>query len=195
MLKLTIPYFSFEIDVDFLLTKQAVIHIKIWRWAFYTHISTSLLVLVCGVVQFSQGILRRYPIWHRQLGKMYVLLILFASGPSGLIMAFYANGGIWAKTSFVVLTLLWMYFTAKAFMEIRRKRLRTHKAFMVRSYALTLSAVTLRLYSFILLPQLFRFYGKDAYVFLAYISWLPNALIAELVIYAKYYHNKTTRAR
>src|SRR5687768_10516323 len=86
MLQITLPYFSFRIDVDFLLTKQSIIHIKIWRWAFYTHISTSLVVLVLGVFQFSKSILRKYPIWHRWAGKIYIAFILFASGPSGLVM-------------------------------------------------------------------------------------------------------------
>ena len=188
MLQLTLPYFSFRIDVDFLLTKQSIIHIKIWRWAFYTHISTSLIVLVLGVFQFSKSILRKYPIWHRLAGKIYVILILFASGISGFIMAIYANGGFWAKICFVILSVLWMYFTLQAYMQIRKRNIRQHKNFMIRSYALTLSAITLRLYA-MFLPALFHLRGQDAYVLIAWAGWIPNLLFAEYLIS----RNKTRR--
>ncbi|MCW3101849.1 MAG: hypothetical protein JWO09_289 [Bacteroidetes bacterium] len=181
MLKITVPYFSFDYDVDFLLTKQSVLHSNVWRIAFYTHISSSLFVLLIGIFQFVKQFILRYARLHRVLGKIYVALILFVSAPSGFVMAIYANGGVAAKVSFGTISVLWWYFTFMAYREIRKGKLRSHLAFMYRSYALTLSAITLRTYV-LLLPFFIHLHAKEMYTLVSYLSWVPNLVIAELLI-------------
>ncbi len=51
---------------------------------------------------------------------------------------------------------------------------------MVRNYAVTFSAVTLRLW--LLLLIVFNSEVEAAYVTVAWLSWVPNLLIAELII-------------
>jgi hypothetical protein len=185
MAKITFPYFSLRYDVDFLLTKQNVLHVSFWRIAFYTHISTSLLVLLLGTFQFSKSLLKRSPGFHRAMGKGYIVLILFFSAPSGLVMAFYANGGVWTKTSFVVLSLLWWCFTLRAYYHIRKQRVSDHISDMIRSYALTLSAITLRTFV-VILPIFIHLHGKEMYILVSWLSWTPNLLIAEFIIRKKW---------
>jgi uncharacterized membrane protein len=182
MVQLTIPYFSFRYDVSFLLTKQAVLHMDAWRYSFYIHISTSIIVLLTGVFQFNKAILRKYPKTHRWLGRIYVFTLLGLSAPSGFIMALYANGGFWAKLSFVLISVFWWIFTFLAFRNALQRDLIAHRRNMYRSYALTLSAITLRLYV-LFLPMLLpiHLYGKDMYVLVAWLSWIPNLLVAELI--------------
>lgn len=181
MLKITVPYFSFDYGVDFLLTKQNVLHITAWRIAFYTHISSSLFVLLIGIFQFVKQFILRYARLHRVLGKIYVALVLFVSAPSGFVMAMYANGGIAAKVSFGTISVLWWYFTFVAYRKIRKGELRSHLAFMYRSYALTLSAITLRTYV-LFLPFFIHLHAKEMYTLVSYLSWVPNLVIAELLI-------------
>ncbi|HKC69953.1 MAG TPA: DUF2306 domain-containing protein [Bacteroidia bacterium] len=184
MLLVTLPYLSFKLNVDFLLTKQSIIHIKHWRYAFYAHILSSIFVLLAGVVQFWNYFLVRFKKWHKRIGKLYVFLILFVSGPGGLVMSFYANGNMTAKISFVLLSVLWILFTALAFVYALKKNFVLHRNFMMRSYALTLSAVTLRGYAFIL-PYFSHVEAKQEYALLAWSSWTINLLIAEALIYSK----------
>jgi hypothetical protein len=187
MFTIIYPYFSFRYDIDFLLTKQLILHIVSWRVAFYTHISSSLFVLFFGVFQFTKPFLLKRPKLHRVIGKAYVLLVLLLSAPSGLIMAFYANGGIWAKTSFILVSLLWWYFTFVAYRAAVKGNFKSHKANMYRSYALTLSAITLRTYVF-LLPGFLNLHGKEMYTLVSWLSWVPNLLFAEILIrQAKFY--------
>jgi uncharacterized membrane protein len=181
MLKITIPYFSFKYDVDFLLTKQSVLHISAWRIAFYTHISSSLFVLLIGIFQFLKSFIERYPVAHRTLGKVYVSLVLLVSAPSGFIMAIYANGGMAAKVSFGVISVLWWYFTFLAYKRIKEGNVRSHLAYMYRSYALTLSAITLRLYV-LTLPMFIHLHAREMYTLVSYLSWIPNLLVAEILI-------------
>ena len=184
MLQIIIPYLSGRTDIYFLLTKQRLVHKLEYITAFYIHIFSSIFVLLAGVTQFSKTIMFNYPAFHRLVGKIYVFIILFVSGPGALWMSLYANGGTIAKISFVILTILWWFFTFKAFQLILRKDFIGHSDFMIRSYALTFSAVTLRLYQFAL--SFFRHENPlsvtETYILLAFLSWLPNLLLAEILI-------------
>jgi len=171
---------SFEYDVDFLLTKQSVLHITAWRYSFYTHIISSIFVLLFGAFQFVPVESTKVIRVHRFLGKIYVFTVLFLSAPSGLIMGFYANGGIWSKTSFVIISVLWWYFTFMAYRKIVQKNIDAHKRFMYRSYALTLSAITLRIYVLVL-PLVIHLHSKEMYTLVAWLSWVPNLLVVEFV--------------
>lgn len=182
MLLITLPYLSFKLNIDFLVTKQSIIHLKHWRYAFYFHILTSVFVLLAGATQFSAYFLRRFRKAHRLIGKMYVFIILFVSGPAALVMSWYANGTVLAKSSFVLLSFLWILFTALAFYFALKKNFARHRNFMIRSYALTLSAITLRLYA-LLIPHFMHINGRDEYALISWASWTLNLLVAEGIIY------------
>ncbi len=184
MLRITYPYFSFRYDIGFLLTKQHMLYNTIWRWSFYIHISTSLFVLITGIFQFVPFVLKEWPQVHRLLGKIYVLLIVCMSAPSGLIMGFYANGGLWAKISFCLISVLWFLFTLQAYLKIKQRNISAHTNFMIRSYALTLSAITLRIYV-VILPHFFILHSREMYTLVSWLSWIPNLLLAEFLIRKK----------
>ncbi|TAE80797.1 MAG: DUF2306 domain-containing protein [Bacteroidetes bacterium] len=186
MLRITIPYLSFETDIGFLLTKQAVLHIDIWYISFYTHITSSVIVLLLGCLQFVKLIRVKLPHLHRNLGKFYIGFILGLSAPSGLIMGCYANGGIAAKLSFILTSLCWWIFTFKAYRAIRFNQVQSHINFMIRSYALTLSALTLRCYV-MLLPLVIQLHAKEMYTLVAWLSWVPNLLLAEWFVKKQYF--------
>ncbi len=183
MLQIIVPYLlpPFRTDIDFLLTKQNVLHLSLWRYAFYIHISTSILTLLAGLTQFSRRIYLQYPKIHRTVGKVYLITVLVAAAPSGLIMAFYANGGTATRAAFVVLAIGWWVFTLVAFRQIKAGRVRPHAAFMLRSYALTWSAVTLRLMQFLFGYFMLLDY-QTAYLVSAWGGFIINLLLCELLI-------------
>ena len=184
MLDLTLPYLSFESDVDFLATKQKIIHLRHWRYSFYAHIMFSIFALTAGLTQFSRYIIRKHKNLHRFMGYIYVGDILLLAGPSGLIMGFYANGTIAAKSSFVLLSLLWIVFTLLAFWFALKKNFFRHRDWMIRSYALTLSAITLRLFA-LFLPKWFHMDAFAEYTLIAWLSWTVNLVVAELIIFLR----------
>lgn len=183
LLQLSLPYLSFDNRIAFLGTKQDVIHIDAWRLSFYLHVFSSIFVLLAGFFQFFKFSFQRHLKFHRFLGKFYIILILFVSGPSGLLMAFYANGGIWTKLGFVLLGIGWLVFTALAYYYIRQRNIEAHRNFMIRSYAFTLSAITLRGWMFI-----FSWFYMDyhlSYLIVAWLSWCFNLGIAEYLIFQR----------
>jgi hypothetical protein len=99
-------------------------------------------------------------------------------------MAMYADGGWPVKTCFILLSILWWIFTWRAWSSIRKKDISSHQAFMLRSYALTLSAVTLRWYSFFF-GYFFSWYSLDSYLWVAWLSWVPNLILIEIWIRIK----------
>ena len=184
MLDLTLPYLGFDTDVDFLLTKQKIIHIKHWRYSFYIHILFSIFALAAGLTQFSNYILIKHKKIHRSMGYIYVIDVLLLAGPSGLIMGFYANGNAMAKISFMLLASLWIVFTAMAYKTALDKNFMKHRNWMYRSYALTLSAISLRLLA-MFLPKWFHLEAFLEYTLIAWLSWPVNLIIAEGIIFYK----------
>ncbi len=186
LILLSLPYIHFEPYVDFLATKQLVYHIKPWRYSFYIHVFTSPLVIVFGLFQFSRWIYARAPRFHRISGYIYVIVLLLITGPAAFVMSLYANGGYVAQISFVTLSTLWILFTFLAYRKVRKHDYEAHVKWNIRSYALTLSAVTLRFYAYLFDVFRVELGPRETYILLAYMSWIPNLLFAELLIYWKY---------
>jgi hypothetical protein len=182
LLLLSVPYLEMRRGIDFLKTKQFIYHIKHWRYSFYIHVFTSILIITSGLFQFSKTILNKYTRFHRVSGFIYLATTLLISGPAALVMSFYANGGYAAQTSFVILSILWIGSTYMAYYFVRKKQYESHGKWMVRSYALTLSAVSLRLYAYLFDVFHFTMDPVDLYILISWISWIPNLLIAEILI-------------
>lgn len=181
MLRIIVEHFTLKPDVGFLKVKQEYINNKIWRTAFYIHVFTGILTLLAGFTQFSPYILREKRLLHRHMGKVYVFNILFINFPAGMIMAFYANGYLPTRIAFIILDSLWFWFTVKAFIEVKKGNIRKHKEFMMRSYALTFSAITLRTWKLIL-SSLFVIAPATLYMIDAWLGFVPNLLFAEWLI-------------
>lgn len=156
---------------------------RVWITAFYIHVISSMAVIITGPLQFFKWFRQRYMNWHRLAGKVYVYAILLLAAPSGLVMAFYAEGGLWSSIGFFIMALLWFFTTLMAIVKIKSRNVREHEIWMMRSYALTFAAVTLR----ILVPAFSMFlpFSKELIIIsTAWLSWLLNLLIAEGMIFA-----------
>lgn len=185
MLKITLEYIPLDPNVSFLMIKQTEVHERPeYLWFFYTHVYTSIFVLLSGflaILRKNFGINQ----FHRTTGKIYIFLILICAAPSGIYMGIFANGGILSKISFVMLGILWWVTTFKAYQLARRKRFTEHKHWMWRSFALTLSAVTLRMWK-VIIVYLFHPDPMDVYQIIAWLGWVPNILLIEYLISKKH---------
>ena len=184
MLEITIPYLAFKDDVAFLRIKRSAIEIPFWKIAFYVHVLTSCFTLLAGFTQFSGFMLRKLPDVHKICGRFYVVLIIFLAAPSGFVMGIYANGGISSRIAFVLLSLLWWWTTFRAYRTAKTSDWSRHSAYMFRSFALTLSAITLRAWK-VVIVFLFAPQPMDLYRIVAWLGWIPNLLIAEWLIRQK----------
>ncbi len=176
------PAIYFIVDKKFglLSTKEsAVLESIIWNSAFYVHIVLGGIALLVGWLQFSVKLRERYLKIHRNIGIIYVLSAVL-SALAGLYIAIYATGGIVAKAGFMGLGLVWLVTTFQAYRVILKKEIRLHQTLMIYSYAACLAAVTLRIWLPLLTIALHGFI--PAYRIVAWLCWVPNLLVAFLMI-------------
>lgn len=188
MLKITLQYVPINTDVAFLRIKQDFIHLQYYKIAFFVHVFSAIISLLAGYTQFSKKIRTNYPKIHRRLGWIYILSVLLFAAPSGFIIGIFANGGISSQIAFCLLSTLWILFTVKALLTAKKKQFSEHRKWMIRSFALTLSAITLRAWK-VSLVYFFHPKPMDIYQVVAWLGWVLNLIIAEIIIFK----SKSTR--
>lgn len=185
MIGIVLQYIPAGTDTAFLGIKQDYINISWYLPAFYIHVFTAILALPAGFTQFSKYIQKYFKPFHRFNGRIYVFSILTLGAPSGVIIGIYANGGLSSQLAFCILGILWFWFTFQAYKKARQKNFVEHRIWMYRSFALTLSAITLRAWKWILI-ELFHPRPMDVYMIVAWLGWVLNLIIAEIIIYKKF---------
>lgn len=158
--------------------------------AFYAHIVTGGLALVLGPLQFWRGLRNRRPRVHRWIGRTYLVAVAIGS-VSGLVIAVVNEAGLVGFFGFGTLAVLWFVTGLRAYRAIRRRDIDSHRAWMIRNFALTYAAVMLRIW----LPLLLLFQvlvpapGTDfeavfanAYAAVPFLCWIPNLIVAEWLI-------------
>ncbi len=187
MINLSLEYLPVNSNVAFLRIKQWIFReystplSNFWYTAFYIHVITSTFCLFAGFTQFFKPLF--FTKWHRYFGKFYVIMVLGLAAPSGLIMSFFANGGITSIVAFITLSFMWIFSTIMALVTVKQKKYMTHGAWMIVSYALALSALTLRAWKwgFTNLFQL-DLNPIELYRLVAWLGWVPNLIIALFLI-------------
>ncbi len=149
------------------------------------HVAGAGTALMVGAFQFLPAIRRRRAL-HRGLGRVYVVSIL-VGGSAGFVAAFGSTAGPIAVAGFGLLAPVWLFTTVQGWRTARAGRFTEHRRWMIRSFALTFAAVTLRLY--LPLGMMAGLSFHEIYVATAWISWVPNLLAAEL------YLRRESRAR
>ncbi|UFJ41270.1 DUF2306 domain-containing protein [Brevibacillus humidisoli] len=156
-----------------------------WYLFLYIHVFCSSLAIMTGPFQFIGGLRKRFPGLHRRLGMLYMLCI-GGGGLSGLYLAFFATGGWFAGMGFAALSLLWMWTAWRGLQHIRAANVQEHRKWMIRNFALTCAAITLRIY----LPLSIVTFGlapyETYYTWISWLCWLPNLFVAEWYIRRKF---------
>lgn len=166
---------NFE-EENFLKSKESFF--QHFKWPLYVHMFSAPLSILLGILQFSTRVSKA----HKWIGITYVACILFFAAPSGFAMAFFAIGGWPSIINFVLLSLLWFWYTLRAYRLAKQKQYELHRQYMIRSFLLANSAILLRLLGFVNL-QVLGFDPYLAYPYMAWLSWLPGLLYYEAYLY------------
>jgi hypothetical protein len=177
----TIPYFSFSKDFDFIQERSFLFESSFYNTCFYIHIAAGALCIGTALVQFSRYILKKSKVIHRISGKIYVAVVLFLGAPTGLYMAFFAKGSFWERSLFMFMAGWWFLTTLYGLTTIHKRNIVAHKVWMMRSYAMAMTAVTFRVYYIVL--YLLDWTLLENYQFSLWVSVVGNMLIAEWIIY------------
>ncbi len=145
--------------------------------ALYAHLGGGAFALALGPWQFNRWLRSRALNVHRWTGRSYVAAVMVA-GLGGLVLAPRAMFGTVTQVGFGLLAACWLATTLQAYRSIRRRDIAMHQQWMLRSYALTLAAVTLRIY--LPLGQILGLPFPETYQAVSWLCWVPNLLVAEL---------------
>ena len=172
-------YLNFDPNFGFLINKsKEILSHALYLGPFWIHVMGGIIALSIGPFQFLSKLRQKRMKLHRTLGKVYMIAILIA-GISGIPISIMSAGGWVANWGFFLLALAWLFTTGQGYVKIRQKNIEAHRQWMIRSYAVTFAAVTLRIWLGLFMQVL----GWDfmiAYPIVAWISWIPNLIAVEL---------------
>ncbi len=137
------------------------------------HVVGGGIALLISPFQFM--IYRKNRTLHRYLGRVYFCAIVIGS-IGGYYMAWHAFGGIISMLGLGMLSTLWLSVTLVAVMHARNGDFPAHRRWMIRSFALTYAAVTLRLMN----PVLSAVFDEVMQFRIVYwLSWVTNLALAQ----------------
>jgi uncharacterized membrane protein len=148
------------------------------KWLI-AHAIFSSIALLCGPWQFLPLLRQRWLAVHRWIGRIYCCAVLFGWLAS-LPIAAHAQAGAVSSAGFLTLGFFWIGFTAAGYFTIRSGKVVAHRRWMIRSFALTAAAITLRIY-LPLLP-LTGLSFSTSYRIIAWTCWVPNLFVAEWLL-------------
>jgi uncharacterized membrane protein len=149
------------------------------RATLSVHAISAAIALLVGPWQFLDRLRTRRLGLHRVVGRIYVAAIAIAWA-SSIPIALHAETGAAASVGFLMLGACWIAITITALSKVLLGNIRSHKQWMIRSYALTAAAITLRLYLGIATGLHLPF--NVAYPAIAWLCWVPNLAATELVL-------------
>jgi uncharacterized membrane protein len=161
-------------------TKPDDPHFARYIFRLRLHIAGGIGALLAGPWQFSQKLRSRALNFHRWLGRFYLLEVALGS-IAGFAMALVSLEGLSTHFGFGILAVLWFLTGLQAYRMVRKGNIEAHRRWMIRNFALTLAAVTLRLYMPLMLVILHWPFPR-AFITVSWLCWVPNLLIAEWMV-------------
>ena len=186
------PYATFNPDNFNNATSRFADETPLRLAGLYIHAFAGGIALIIGPCQFLSKLRNRRPTLHRWMGRIYLVGILF-SGLAAFLIAPGMISGLVGEIGLLLLAILWLWTGWNAYRNIRAGNKEIHREWMIRNYALTFSAVTLRLWLGILIgtqiPFLETKYANDfdtlfveVYRVVMWLAWVPNLIVAEMIV-------------
>ncbi|MGC2558937.1 MAG: DUF2306 domain-containing protein [Terriglobales bacterium] len=144
------------------------------------HIAGGMGALLLGPWQFSQRLRARALNVHRWMGRGYLLEVGLGS-IAGFVMACVSSEGMPTHLGFGILAVLWFGTGLQAYRSVRKGDIQAHREWMIRNFALTLAAVTLRIELPVMLALL-HWPFRVSYITVSWLCWVPNILVAEWMV-------------
>jgi uncharacterized membrane protein len=163
----------------FFLEKLPLARPQLWLGALYAHVPGALLSLPACLVLLVGHVRRRWPRFHRWLGRVTGLLILCVVVPSGMYLALFAQGGLSSTLGFWLTGAITFVAMVRSIKSARARDMKAHRRFSTHVVAQLSVAVLSR---FLLAgAELLGLYDEWVYVAALWLPVLGCALVAELL--------------
>src|SRR5580704_11018210 len=97
----SLAYFDFDTLPAFVIEKLPVRFESLWLASLRVHVAAASLAFPLSLSLMTRALQRRAS-WHRWLGRISGVLVLFALVPSGIVLSFDAKGGAVVTAGFLV---------------------------------------------------------------------------------------------
>jgi uncharacterized membrane protein len=148
MIPFVAPYFSLEPTKSRIPISSATIQFPL----LVAHIGAACTALLSGFSQFIDQFRLKIPKVHRYLGRIYIGSV-FLSGLLAFGVIFYEKDYTRAM-SFLFLDFVWLFTSWKGYRSAVKGKFHEHRKWMIRSFGITLVAVSAR----VLVPALIFMY-------------------------------------
>lgn len=161
--------------------------------ALVVHVFAAATALLLGVLQLVPRIRARRAL-HRRVGRTFLGVGVVAFGITGIPLALTTPNGDVTRYGILVPALGWLVCAALGWQAIRAGRLADHRAWMIRTYALTFFALTTRMLVPLLIvvqmpfqhdrsPDAVRQLVSSTIPYGQWLGWIIDLAIAQYVIH------------
>lgn len=147
------------------------------------HVICGIVATLIGPFQFITAFRKRYPQWHRGLGKTYMGAIVLSTGVSFYLVS-TAQLGIPYATGLAMLGIVWLGTTVMAWASIVNGNVAMHREWMTKSYVLTLSFIGFRLVEDIMTHMNISSFVERK-VLMAWACWSIPFFFTEIILQAR----------
>jgi hypothetical protein len=159
--------------------------------ALVAHTVFGSVAMLTSCLQMWPWLRRRHRRAHQRIGRVYVFGGVVPAGLMGLTIGGMSPYGPVLRASNVLLAMVWLGVTLTGFRMAQRNRMDAHRRWMIRSFALTMSVITNRMWSVIwfltLSPQVATTFGGSETLMIqavaglsGWLGWVLPLLVAEL---------------
>jgi uncharacterized membrane protein YozB (DUF420 family) len=159
-------------------------------WTLVPHVLFGSIAMSTAVLQVWPWFRRRFPVAHRRIGRLYVFGGVLPAGVAALVIGSFTPFGPVTRASDVLLAVLWLACTVTGWRMARRHRYADHRRWMLRSFTLTASIITNRIWGAVigiaLAPQIDTTFHGDKTLFgwfvgsfAAWMGWTIPLIICE----------------
>ncbi|WP_158883248.1 DUF2306 domain-containing protein [Amycolatopsis anabasis] len=119
---------------------------RVRYWLLVGHIGFGAVATAAGLAQFWPALRRRRPALHRWTGRAYFFAGIFPSSILLIPVAAMSESGLSNMAGLYAQTVLWVWTGVAGLRAARARRYADHREWMIRNYAVTLAALTSRLW-------------------------------------------------
>jgi uncharacterized membrane protein YozB (DUF420 family) len=149
------------------------------RGGMILHVSAGALALTVGLVQIFLGLSGRTRRLHRVLGRIYLGAVLVGVSASCYLAVTIPPGSPAYTLGLVGLGIAWFFTTVAGYRALMLGNVAGHRAWMIRSFAVTFSFVTLRVIA-TMIASLGLMSYDDATSPAAWLCWIVPLAIVEI---------------
>jgi hypothetical protein len=169
-------------------------------FGMYIHLIGGFTINVIGILQILPFIRHRYPIAHQVMGNIYCLATLLASiGGNIFIYTTGCVGGRNMDIAFSIFGWIMFLFTLPTYYYARTKQFKQHRDFSIRLWAQGIASPMYRIWYFIAALCGYQFssledYNRPLDKFFVWWFFVPNLIVAEMVIFYLHQAEKVSRS-